>query len=60
VIVVSDSEVLGMFVTVDCEGTARHISEWYKRINMEVWKENTGIKRKISTSIYLGDSFIRK
>jgi hypothetical protein len=28
--VVSDSEVLVMFVTLDGEGTARNISEWHK------------------------------
>jgi len=28
--VVSDSEVLVMFVTSDGEGTARNMSEWYK------------------------------
>jgi hypothetical protein len=30
--VVSDSEVLVMFVTLDGEGTARNISEWHKII----------------------------
>jgi hypothetical protein len=29
---VSDSEVLTMFLTVDCEGTARNISEAHKKL----------------------------
>ena len=54
--VVSDSELLVMFVTSDGEGTASNISEWHKIMG----KRCDGWKRKITARICLTEYFMGK
>ena len=59
--VLSESEVLVMFVTPDGEDIARNISEYYKIIQRwRIGKESKERNIKIRPSIYLKENFMQK